>query len=166
MLLENTWVDPLITENSVVFADPETRLISYNYSGTITRENTVASAEWVRNLYEKVPHDKAFRGGIFDFRDVTGFEFGIAAVAQKYNREITEKQASSLFPMVYLVSNVRHEVKIRMSLILSVGDAARKCVTYSPDHALLFINEWNLQHNRTFDIPADLLNTWPHIAEK
>ncbi|MEM8857366.1 MAG: hypothetical protein AAGD96_03545 [Chloroflexota bacterium] len=166
MLSQDLVVEPLITENSAVFADLETRLITYYYKGLVTRENAVASAKWVSDLYKRIPHEKTFRGGIFDFREVTGFEIGIATVAQKYNREITKMQASNKFPIVYLVGNVRQEVKVRMSLVLSVGDAARKCVTYYPEEALTFINEWNLQQNRTFDLSEETLLAFPKLKTR
>ena len=63
--------------------------------------------------------------------------------------------------MVYIAKNVDHEVRVRMSMILSVGNTMRKCIAYSPQQVLAFINEWNLQHKRVFNLPQDKLLAFP-----
>ncbi|MFK7801162.1 MAG: hypothetical protein AB8G95_06005 [Anaerolineae bacterium] len=154
---------PLLMENVTVFADLNTALVSYTYRNVISERETFAVYEWMKTGLSTWFKEENFRGAIFDFRDVTKFSFGTVAVAKEESSEANKIADLSIFPVALMVNNTRQEVKVRMSML--GGDSNRKHLARKNLEALDFINEWNLQHNRKFDIPEEKLALWPAFVQ-
>ena len=153
--------DPLLLENVTVFADLETALVYYQYRNIVSSVETREVYQWVKHALQTWFKEDDFRGAIFDFRDVTKFSFGNTAVAKEQSREVNEISDLSIFPISLVVTNTKQDVQVRMAM--PGGDSSRKHVAYSTQDALDFINEWNLQHDRNFDLSEELMNKWPSM---
>ena len=100
-----------------------------------------------------------FRATIFDFRDVKSFRFGNKASTREGVEAVRNQTDLSNYPIALVVNNVVQEVEVRMTLI--GADSQRKGVFYTSEAALQFINEWNRQHERVFDVAEELMLAWP-----
>jgi len=158
---------PLITKNLTAIVDEGTRLVCYKYGTEITIEDIVAVYARIKADMEAGFKEDRFRGGIMDFREVKKFPLGNTLTVNQESTKVQNVVDLSVVPVALIVSNVQQEVKIRMTMMGS--GAHRKCVVYSEQDALAFINEWNIQHDRHYDISPDLLLTYPqidHLPEK
>ncbi|MEM9775067.1 MAG: hypothetical protein AAF902_10835 [Chloroflexota bacterium] len=153
MPLPTTTPDPLITENAVAFADLDTLLIGYQYNNIIDTDVTTDVYNWMIHGMRTWFNEDDFRGAIFDFRNVNTFALGNTLTAKEASEEANQVLDLSIFPVALIVKNVQQEIKVRMTMM--TGNTRRKCVVYGEDQALVFINEWNRQHNRKFDLPSE-----------
>lgn len=154
---------PLQTPNAQAFIDPVTRLVYCKYENVVTPVETNAVYDWILAGINDF-HVPDFRGTIFDFREVTSFEIGNTPIAVRASSSVNTAYDLSMYPVALVVRTLRQEVKVRTSLM--GNDGARKYVAHSQDNALAFINEWNYQHRRTFDMDENLLTAWPENRYK
>ncbi|MEM9776046.1 MAG: hypothetical protein AAF902_15825 [Chloroflexota bacterium] len=160
MIVAEPEIKPLVMENATAYIDPETHLIVYTYRNVLSEVETIASFNWIQShLY--IGSDNV-RGTIFDFRDVKTFALGETVVAKEKNEDSNNIDGIHLIPVTYIVTNVKQEIKIRMSRMIG-SNAPRRTVVHSQEQSLEFINEWNIANNRHFDIPDHLLQTWPNL---
>lgn len=159
MTLPLTTPNPLKLNNVTVYVDLKTRLAIYEYRNVVNIETTEAVYKWMSEGMSTWFDVADFRASIFDFRQVTHFEIGNTPVAIRASQAANEITDLARFPVALIVSTLRQEVKVRTTMM--GGDGARKYVSRSEDQALAFINEWNGQHGRTFDIDDRLLTFWP-----
>ena len=152
---------PLERENLTAFIDMKTRLISYHFKDAVTPDDTAEIISWINANIENGIDPNSVRGAIYDFRDVRKFAAGSTPAAKETSIQGNEMPGVNMVPLVYLVKNVQQEVKVMMGRIIDVGRSKRRIVTYSPEYAFEFINKWNRIHDRNFDVPDDLLHTWP-----
>jgi len=155
MTLPTTTPDPLITENAIAAADLDTLLINYQYNDIINTDVTTDVYNWMIHGMQTWFDEDDFRGAIFDFRNVKTFALGNTLTAKQASEEANQILDLSIFPVALIVKNVQQEIKVRMTMM--TGNTRRKCVVYGEDQALVFINEWNRQHKRMFDIPSEKL---------
>ena len=163
MTLPQTPPAPLLIDGVTIFVDLERLLISYRYHGTLTIDITTAVYEWMSHGMSTWFDIKDFRGAVFDFRDVTYFEIGNTPIAIRASEEASRISDLSVFPVALIVKTLPQEVKVRTSMM--GGDGARKHISRSERQALEFINEWNNQFDRTFDLSDDMMISWPQMAQ-
>ncbi len=148
---------PLDTKNAKGFVDPELRLVYQSYHDIVTPDVTRVMYQWIGNGMHWF-NVNAFRGSIFDFREVTQFTVGNNPVAIKSSKSINENLDTTIYPVVMVVDSIQQEIKVRLSLM---GEpAARKFICRTNETALEFINEWNKQSGRHFDESIDF-SAWP-----
>lgn len=155
MTLPTTTPAPLITDNAIAFADLNTLLIGYQYKNVINNDVTTDVYNWMINGMQTWFDEDDFRGAIFDFRNVHTFALGSSLTAKQASQKANQMTDLSIFPVALVVKNVQQEIKVRRTMM--TGDNRRKCIVYEEEQALLFINEWNRQHHREFDLPIDRL---------
>ncbi|MEM9776048.1 MAG: hypothetical protein AAF902_15835 [Chloroflexota bacterium] len=154
----------LVKGNLTAFFDVQTHLISYHFEKIVTPSEISAIPLWVKAQLEDGAQPSSVRGSIFDFRNVKKFSIGSTPAAKETSQEGNELPEVNMVPLVYLVRNVQQEVTIRMSRVIGLSRPGRRAIFYTQEQALDFINEWNEKHNRTLDVPADLLNIWPGMV--
>ena len=154
---------PLRIDNAYAFIDHPTRLAVYKYWGVVTPKETGAVYAWIGATLQSLPPSYA-RGAVFDFREVEEFEIGNTPVAKRASKEANQnadQSELSLMPVVMLVGSLRQEVKVSTSMM--GAPELRKRIVRSQEGGLEFLNKWNAEHNRTFDIDESMLNHWPTL---
>ena len=90
--------------------------------------------------------------------------FGNKASAREGVEAVRNQSDLSDYPVAMIVNNVVQEVEVRMTMI--GGDSRRKAIFYSEEQALQFINEWNRQNDRQFDLDDEFMLKWPAEIDK
>ena len=154
---------PLTIENATAFVDVENLIVFCSYRNVLSTTETTAVYDWLKAGMMDWFSEEKFRGGIFDFRDVTNFGIGNMPVAKQASKEVNDLVDLSIFPVALLVKNINQEVKVRMSMLDE--RTSRKRVVHSEEEALAFINSWNETHKRQFEISDDRLAQWPIMPQ-
>ncbi len=161
MTLPTITPKPLILPNVTIYVDLPTRLIIYEYRNVVNTEVTKAAYAWAGAGMSSWFEPDDFRASIYDFRQVSDFAIGNTPVAIRASQNINTITSLTTFPVALIVSNLRQEVKVRTTMM--GPDGARKYIAKSPQTALEFVNEWNVQHDRQFNIPEALLHILPEF---
>ena len=138
-------VESLELENASARYDSEARLAFITYRGTLTGQVTMQVYQWIGEKAQLVGMDN-IRGGVFDFRDVTTFDFGNVHTVRRESRSVRNKLDFSQTPAALLVKSLYQEQMVKVAMRVT-GETPRLRIVDSMEAALAFIEDWYKNHS-------------------
>lgn len=135
------------TPQVVSYFDDETGIVYVIYRGVLSPDVTAQVYKWMAESVQQMDI-KLVRGGIYDFREVTDFNKGNLATANRESRSFNTKVDVSSIPAALIVSTLFQEQMVKVSMQITPGQD-RKRIVKSMDDAVAFIKQFQKRQTST-----------------
>jgi hypothetical protein len=135
------------TPQMIAYFDDETGIVHVTYRGILSPDVTAQVYKWMMESVQQLDV-KQIRGGIYDFRQVTDFNKGNLATANRESRSFNVKVDVSSVPAALIVSTLFQEQMVKISMQITPGQD-RKRIVKSMDDAITFIKGFQKRQTST-----------------
>ena len=137
----------LTTPQVTAYYEEDTNIARIYYRGEMSPEVIIEVYDWMKSLAPYVPIQDV-RGGIYDFRAVTGFRTASFRTAQSQSQKFNAASDLSHIPVALLISTFSQEQMVRVAMQVTPQEH-RKAVVRTEAEARAFIDMWHEQSAAT-----------------
>jgi hypothetical protein len=137
----------LATPQVTAYYEEDHHIAHIYYRGEMSPEVIIEVYEWMKSLAPHIAISEV-RGGIYDFRAVTGFRTASFRTVQNQSQKANANYDFSHIPVALLVSTFSQEQMVRVAMKVTPQEN-RKAIVKSEAEARAFIDMWHSQHAAT-----------------